>query len=352
MNKLNPPIRWGIVGCGDVTEKKSGPAFYQIANSQLAAVMRRDAAKAEDYARRHGVARWTTDASEIIESPDIDAVYIATPPGSHREYALQVAAAGKPCYVEKPMARNASECRDMIEAFQEAGQPLFVAYYRRGLPRFLEAKRVIEAGRIGEFTTVLYRFANSGSQKLQSGDLPWRLEAEHSGGGRFLDLASHTLDILDYILGPLLQPVGRAWRSKAAPHSTEDVVHLQFSTTSGALGSAAWNFASDQREDLIEFCGTEGKLSLSCFGDEPLCLTRSNQTEEIARPNPATIQQPLVQSIVDELLGNGSCPSTGHTALRTSQLMDDVLDAFYGGRQDDFWTRPHSWPGAQAPRRQ
>src|SRR5690349_8649652 len=137
-------IRWGILGCGDVTEVKSGPAFQKASNSALVAVMRRDGARAADYAKRHGVPRWHDDAEALIRDPEVDAVYVATPPGTHLELALRVAAAGKPCYVEKPMARSAGECARMIEAFERANQPLFVAYYRRALPRFVRAKELID----------------------------------------------------------------------------------------------------------------------------------------------------------------------------------------------------------------
>jgi hypothetical protein len=99
-------IRWGIIGCGDVTEVKSGPGFQKSTSSKLVAVMRRNAILAEDYARRHGVPKWYSDADALINDPEVDAVYIATPPGSHLEYALRVAAAGKPCHVETPIRKG------------------------------------------------------------------------------------------------------------------------------------------------------------------------------------------------------------------------------------------------------
>jgi hypothetical protein len=116
-------VRWGIIGCGNVTEVKSGPAFNKVEGFSLEMVMRRDAAKAEDYARRHQVPRWTADADQLINDPSIDAVYIATPPSSHLSYALKVAAAGKPAYVEKPMAMSHAECVAMTDAFVKAGVP-------------------------------------------------------------------------------------------------------------------------------------------------------------------------------------------------------------------------------------
>src|SRR5437879_730808 len=152
-------IRWGIIGCGDVTEVKSGPGFQLADGSALVAVMRRTAGLAEDYARRHEVPSWYDDVDRLIHDSDVDAVYIATPPGTHLEYALRVCAAGKPAYVEKPMARNHTECVRMVEGFELAGLPLFVAYYRRALPRFLKAKELIESGRLGTVTAVSYRHA-------------------------------------------------------------------------------------------------------------------------------------------------------------------------------------------------
>src|SRR5688572_1340680 len=173
-------VRWGIIGCGDVCEVKSGPGFQKASASALVAVMRRDGTKAADYAKRHGVPRWYDDADRLIEDPEVDAVYVATPPGSHLEYALRVARAGKPCYVEKPMARSYVECQRMIEAFEKARMPLFVAYYRRALPRFVKAKEVIESGRLGRVTGCRY-FMN---RPYRPNPAPaWRLEAEQSGGG-------------------------------------------------------------------------------------------------------------------------------------------------------------------------
>src|SRR6187551_1308715 len=99
-------INWGIIGCGDVSEVKSGPAFNKVNNSSLVAVMRRDGAKAKDYAHRHQVPKWYDDASLLINDPDVNAIYIATPPSSHEEYTIAAIDAGKPVYVEKPMTMN------------------------------------------------------------------------------------------------------------------------------------------------------------------------------------------------------------------------------------------------------
>lgn len=336
-------VRWGMIGAGSVTEIKSGPAFKQAEGSMLAAVMRRSPGMAADYAMRHGVPRYHERAEDLIHDSHVDVVYIATPPGSHLDLALSVCAAGKPAYVEKPMARNFDECRRMNEAFAARKIPLFVAYYRRCLPRFLAAKEILDAGRLGRVTAVSYRYTHRRWQGTPT-DLPWRLHAEHAGGGFFLDLGCHTLDLLDFLFGPLCGVVGLA-ANIASPYDVEDAVALCFRTEGGALGTAAWNFAGHAREDVLDITGTEGRLRMSTFGDEPLLLDAGGTTQSITRPNPPHIQQPLIQSIVEHLAGRSACPSTGESAARTSAVMDAVLDAYYGGRRDAFWTRSSTWPG-------
>ncbi len=135
-------VKWGIIGCGAVTEVKSGPPLQLVKHSSLIAVMRRTPGLARDYALRHNVPKWYEDADELINDPEVNAVYVATPPGSHLRYAVKAMQAGKPVYVEKPMGRNYNECLEMLKVSKETGMPVFVAYYRRALPGFLESKGV------------------------------------------------------------------------------------------------------------------------------------------------------------------------------------------------------------------
>jgi predicted dehydrogenase len=332
-------IRWGIIGCGNVCEVKGGPAFAKARDSALVAVMRRNGELARDYAKRHGVPRWYDDAQELIEDSEVDAVCVATPPGSHKDYALAVAQVGKPCWVEKPMARNFRECQEMVEAFGAKSLPLFVAYYRRRLPRFVKAKELIDSGRLGVVTGVMYRMTRF--HRPEAGK-EWRLQPEESGGGLLLDVGSHTLDILDFLLGRFVEYAGSA--SNFSDNVVEDAVSIQFRTERGVLGTAQWNFAGSCREDLITIDGTEARLEMSTFGNEPLRLIAKEKMEEFDHPNPPHVQQPLIQSAVDQLLGRGECPSTGDSAARTSRVMDASLSAYYGGRDDDFWNRPQTWP--------
>jgi 1,5-anhydro-D-fructose reductase (1,5-anhydro-D-mannitol-forming) len=333
-------VRWGIVGCGDVTEIKSGPGLQQAAGSTLVAVMRRNGSLAADYARRHGVPRWYDDAARLIADPEVDAVYIATPPDTHASYALAVASAGKPAYVEKPMARNSDECRRMVEAFARAELPLFVAYYRRRLPSFLKVADLIGSGALGRVTGVTYRLAEPHHRK---GPV-WRTDVAQAGSGHFLDLASHALDLLDYLLGPLTYVAGAA-ANVASDYDAEDTVAFTFRTAAGALGSMACNFAAAVRDDTMRITGTEGEVTFPMFRSAHLRYENAAGVQEFDLPYPPHVAQPLIQSLVDDLLGRGTCPSTGESALRTSRIMDQVLEAYYGGRDDAFWARPQTWPG-------
>src|SRR5512136_1797394 len=321
-------IRWGIIGCGNVTEVKSGPGFQKANNSQLVAVMRRNGALAKDYAERHGVHKWYDDANALIADPEVDAVYVATPPSSHKVYTLAAARAGKPVYVEKPMALNYAECFEMIKACRSAGTRLFVAYYRRALPRFLKVKALVESGAIGEPRLVkVTLYQKPAPDELDPATLPWRVVPEIAGGGKFLDLASHTLDFLDYVLGPIRSAQGMA-SNQGKLYRAEDVVTGAFVFESGVHGVGTWCFTAFRDHDMNEIVGTRGKIMFSSFGVEPVVLTTADGAREFAIPHPPHVQQPLIQTVVDELNGMGQCPSTGVSGARTSWVMDEMLKEY------------------------
>jgi len=311
-------VRWGILGCGDVTEVKSGPTVMNRGDeSRVVACMRRDADKAADYARRHGVDRWYDNADALLADDEVNAVYVATPPGSHRDLALKAAAAGKACYVEKPMARTAEECREMVQAFRDAGLPLLVAYYRRRLPRFVEAKRLLDAGEIGKVTGVHYEMCRLHQPGRDHG---WRTQPDISGGGLFHDLGSHLVDLLDFLLGPMADVAGT---SRGEPG--DERVAMSFTHVGPVAGTARWNFAGARWVDLLTVDGTAGALTMSCFGNEPLRLTLGDDVLEIDRPHDKHVQRYLMDDVLAHLRGVGTCPSTGDSALRTNAVIDAVL---------------------------
>ena len=327
-------VNWGIIGCGKVTEMKSGPAFNQVKGSCLVAVMRRNTEKARDYARSHGVPSWYDDAEKLISAPEVNTVYIATPPSSHAEYAIKAANAGKHVYVEKPMALNQGECQKMITASDRAGKGLFVAYYRRSLPYFKEIKKLVDTGVIGDCRLVnLTLLRTAPKEKPDPEHLPWRYDPSVSGGGLFVDLGSHQLDLLDFLFGPI-STVSAAVGNQTGLYPAEDIVCASFSFESGILGSGVWCFSVSEgcESDRIEIIGSKGQIAFSTFDFKPVTLEILGEKTIFNFSNPPHIQEYLIQSVVDECLGRGTCPSTGISAARTNRVMDEILKNYYANR--------------------
>ncbi|EGK03007.1 Gfo/Idh/MocA family protein [Dysgonomonas gadei] len=319
-------IKWGIIGAGDVCEKKSGPALYKIEHSELVAVMRRDEAKIKDFAARHGVGKYYTDAEQLINDPDVNMIYVATPPASHKEYAIKALKAGKPVYVEKPMAMSYTECMEMVGAAKNAKQNLFVAYYRRALPYFLKVKELIDNNKIGKILTAEIKYFRPASgSDMDTGNQTWRVNREIAGDGYFFDLAPHTLDILDFLLGEIEEAKGYT-QNLGGHYSVSDTISAIIQFKSGVTGTGQWCFVSSEqaRQDTIIINGTEGYIRFNTFDFRPICLTTAKGTELFETKHPEHIQQPLIQTIVNELRGTGTCPSTGVSGARTSRVMDMI----------------------------
>jgi len=319
-------VKWGIIGCGDVTEVKSGPAFQKVDNSELIAVMRRNGEKAADYAKRHHVPKWYDDAAALINDPDINAIYIATPPSSHAEYAIKTMKAGKPVYVEKPMAMNAEECEQMVNSSQETGMPLFVAYYRRALPMFVKLKGLIDMNAIGDVKMINLILHWTAKPEELDGSAGWRVDPSISGGGHFHDLAAHQLDYLEYVFGPIKEVKGLA-TNQAGLYQVEDAVTAVFQFDSGLMGTGSWCFTVPEKQtsDVTEIIGSKGRISFSFFSNTVLHIETETMVENFDIPHPNHVHQPLVDLVVKELRGEGICPSTGETGMRASMLMDKIV---------------------------
>ena len=320
-------VKWGIIGCGDVCEVKSGPAFYKCDHSELTAVMRRDAEKAADYAKRHRVNRWYTHADELINDPNVDIVYVATPPSTHAYYTIQALNAGKPVYVEKPMAVNYEECLMMNQAAEVNHQKLWVAYYRRSLPYFLNIKELIHSQRIGKIQTVHTVFSQPPEKEdFDEEHHTWRVKKEIAGGGYFYDKAPHTIDILIFLLGDMIEAKGIA-SNVGKLYPTEDTVVASFLFESGVVGSGLWNYVSSSivKQDLTEIYGEKGIIRFSTFAFTPIELETESGIEYFDLPKPIHIQQPMIQSIVNEIRGEGHSPSNGISGRQTNWVIDQIV---------------------------
>lgn len=319
-----------MIGCGSVTEVKSGPAFSKVPGSKLVAVMRRNHELAEDYARRHNVPKVYSDASRLIHDDEIDAVYVATPPGSHARYAIETLRAGKPVYIEKPMALNHAECEIINEASEKFGKPVFVAYYRRALPGFLKVKELIESGTIGKVLFFSLELFKPASDDEKAGKLPWRVDPAQSGGGHFFDLASHQLDYFDYLFGPV-KNVKSIAKNIGGLYKAEDFVTAELEYENGITGIGTWAFtvSKESYRDTIEFTGEKGSIKMSTFSFENIEIRTAAGSQQIINQRPEHVQYYLIDKIVRALEGKGEAPSTGITAARTSKVMDEIVAEYY-----------------------
>ncbi len=318
-------IRWGMIGCGDVTEVKSGPGFYKADNSTLLGVTSRTSSSAQAYAQRHNVPRVYPDAAALLADPDIDIVYIATPPSEHKALTLQAAKAGKHVYVEKPMAMNHAECETMLAACHAAGVRLYVAFYRRAMPRFLQVKDWLDQGVIGSVCSVSVVLRQQpATAELSPDTLPWRLKAEVAGGGKFMDVGVHVLDALSFWFGPIVDMHGHA-SNRGGLYDVEDTVTACWQHADGVNAIGNWCFVGHDDADIVEMTGTQGRIEFEFFADTPLRLMTATGMQEIHIPNPAHVQQPFIQSIVDELNGMGICPGDTSGAAHISAMTDAIL---------------------------
>ncbi len=323
-------INWGFIGCGDVTEKKSGPAFNGVSGSKIVAVMSRSERKARSYAERHHVPKWYTDAQQVIDDTDVNAIYIATPPGSHATYAIMAMRAGKPVYVEKPLAANYDDCVRVNRVSEQTGIPCYVAYYRRFLPYFIKVKDIVRSGVLGKIVNVQMRLTSP--LELDRSDdtpLPWRLQPEIAGGGLFYDLAPHQFDLLQEMFGVITEASG-VCANRGGYYSAEDSVSACFKFENGLTGSGSWCFVAhpSAREDRIEITGEEGKLCFSTFSFEPIHLMTSEGLSTFDIPNPTYVEQPIIQAVVEELQGVGTCSSTSVSATSVNWVLDRILGKF------------------------
>ncbi len=323
-------INWGIIGCGDVTEVKSGPAFNKVNHSSLIAVMRRDGEKAKDYAKRHHVPKWYDDAYKLINDPEINAIYVATPPSSHEEYTLAALKAGKPVYVEKPMALDYSSAVSMKEMAEKMGVKLVVAHYRRMQPLFNRVKQLLAEKAIGETRFARMEFLKKPLSKEEL-DVPktsWRVDKAISGGGLFHDLAPHQLDLMLYYFGDITSAYGISY-NQAHIYNADDIVGGNILFKSGVLFNGLWcfNVGEEQERDICEIIGSGGSIQFSVFGDPKITIQRKDDTEIISFDSLEHVQQPMIEKVVEYFLDEGPNPCCAADGVEVMKLLEEFTSS-------------------------
>ncbi len=320
-------IKWGIIGCGDVTEVKSGPAFNKVKNSELVAVMRRDGAKAKDYALRHNVAKWYTDADKLINDSDVNAIYIATPPSSHEEYAVAAFTARKPVYVEKPMALDAASAIRMAKAAKEKNLKLSVAHYRNAQPLFNKIKQLLNEKAIGNVRFVkseLYKQSLSASE-LQIPKNAWRVDPRTAGGGLFHDLAPHQLGLMYYFFGEPAKVSGISL-NQGGLYNADDMVIGNILFKNGVLFNGIWCFAvsREDEKDKCEIVGEKGTISFTFFNQREITLTINSKAETFSFDILQHVQQPMIEKVVEYFLDGGPNPCSGEEGATVMYMIDQI----------------------------
>jgi len=318
-------INWGIIGCGDVTEIKSGPAFNKVNNSSLVAVMRRDAAKAEDFARRHNVPRWYNDAGKLINDAEVNAIYIATPPSLHEEYAIAAINAGKPVYLEKPMANTYAAACNIAAAAREKNIKLVVAHYRREQPRFKKIKQLIQEKAIGEILLANLKLYKPPLTKERLTDIrnAWRVDPAIAGGGLFHDLAPHQLDLMYYFFGEVKKVNGVA-TNQGTNYKADDLVagNILFKNNVAFSGVWCFNALQESAADHCEIIGTKGKISFSVFNGNTITILSNNTTTTLSFDELQHVQQPMIEATVKYLLNESLNPCSGNEGAEVMRLIE------------------------------
>lgn len=319
-------INWGIIGCGDVTEIKSGPAFNKVSNSSLAAVMRRDGAKAQDYAQRHKVARWYDNAAELINDPGVNAIYIATPPSSHEHYTLAAINAGKPVYVEKPMALNYQSALKMNDAAREKNVKLSIAHYRREQPMFKKIKELISKHAIGKIKLVKLHFSRKPltAMDLAAPKIAWRVDPNVAGGGLFHDLAPHQVDLLIYFFKDPVISTGLS-SCNGDLYAADDIVTGLILFENNIIFNGFWDFQNqfDEDRDDFEIIGSAGRIQFSVFDNSEFILERDGKKEIVVFDKLEHVQQPMIEKVVEYFLGNSGNPCSAEDGARVMQVIDN-----------------------------
>jgi predicted dehydrogenase len=315
-------LRWGLVGTGDIAEKRVAPALAQASGSELLAVSRRQADRAEEFARRFGAPRWHARWEDLVHDPDVDAVYVATPVSLHAPIAVAAAEAGKHVLCEKPMALSVAECDRMIAAADAAGVKLGIAYYRHLYPIVLRMKALLADGVIG---APVVAQVNAFERFDPPADHPraWFLDPEVAGGGPMFDFGCHRLEVLLNLLGPVAGVEGVLTRA-AFTRRVEDTgaAVLRFST--GCLGTVTVTHAAVESQDTLHLFGTEGSIHVPKLNGAELRIVRGAGEVVESHPAPENLHQPLIEQFVHAVLNGGDPVVDGRLGREVNRLLGEI----------------------------
>lgn len=314
---------WGMIGCGDVTQVKSGPAFNKVENSFIAAVMSRDLEKARLYAAKNNIAHHYDDVQKLLQNPEVNAVYIATPPSSHETYALLAIEAGKDVYIEKPIAMDHASAQKIKEAAEVAGVKIVVAHYRREQPVFKKVKELIDSNVIGRVRLAVckYQKIKQTEEELMIPGNRWRVDPAIAGGGIFHDLAPHQLDLMLYFFGDFINASGYS-KNQSALYNADDVVAGSILFANDVIFSGTWLFNGREYVDHIEIIGEKGKIRFGAFQHETFHVEVEGKHDTYTFDNLLHVQMPLITEVVRYFQDKTTNPCDVTNGVHVMKIID------------------------------
>ena len=304
-------LNWVVIGVGDITIRRVIPAIQTEKRSHLYGIVTRDPAKAEPYG-----SRVFANLEEALADTEVQVVYVATPVFLHASQTMQSLRAGKHVLCEKPMAMNEGEARRMVDAARDSGKLFGVAYYRRFYPKILRAKQLIEAGAIG--TPVFAELTNH-MWFDGSGNRGWLFDPAKSGGGPLLDIASHRIDVLNFLFGKPLR-VSAQMSNLVHHYAVEDNATLMIEYENGVRGIVDVRWHSKTNRDECRIRGTQGEIEMSPLNGPDLIYPGGSEN----LPSHSNLHYPLIENFVDAVEGKDALRSSGATAFVTDWVTEQA----------------------------
>lgn len=308
-------VRWGLIGTGDIAQKRVAGAIVDDPHSELVAVCRRSERELNQFADQFGVPHRFVDAEQLIASSNVDAVYVATPVECHCSQTIAGAKAGKHVLVEKPMAIDPEQCQQMIAACQSAGVTLAVAYYRRFYPAIERIKHLIESGALGRVLSIACVTGNP--NRFLADD--WRVVLARGGGGPLMDIGSHRLDLFLHLLGDV-QSV-QSSRIDSPNFEAEQTATLLMQFTGGVHGVLQCYFGTVNAPDRLEVIGTDGRVTIEDLNsDEMLLFTAAGVFRE-SHPPVNNFHSPLIEDFTMALREKREPRINGPRGKQTNEVI-------------------------------
>ncbi len=322
-------VNWGMIGCGAVTEVKSGPGLYKSENSNLVAVYSDVYERACDYTKRHNIKKAYEKVEDLLSDDEVDVIYIATPPKFHKSYAIKVLEAGKIPYIEKPVAMNYEEALEVKAVAEKVNLPVYVAFYRRGLEKFIKIKELLDKKEIGDVRYVyVTQIMPVEECELKPETQPWRVNPVISGGGKFLDMAVHVLDCLEFYFGEMEMLTGIV-ENKGGYYEADDTVVANFKFKNGVVGNGTWCYVADDNVNKVEIVGDKGRIVYDGLSSKRFTLIKDGNEETFEFEEPEHVSMPYQQDIVNELIGKKKSYANFEEALNLVKMTDMLLEEYY-----------------------